>query len=104
MTDLSQEGREATLSAARYAGLRLPSRPVLAPWLLAVELGDDRLQLRSAESSNTLTHPLLVEVFRRIEPLLDGRHTVDEIVSSVESDVLPTTVVFLLQLLEGNGL
>lgn len=104
MNELSQDGREATLSAARYAGMALPTKPMLAPWLMAVELGDARLQLRSAESSNTLTHPLLVQLFRRVEPLLDGRHTVDEIVSSVESDVLPTTVVFLLKLLQGNGL
>ncbi len=100
----NQEGREATLSAARYAGLQLPNRPRLAPWLIAVDLGDSRLQLRSAESSHTLTHPLLIQVFRRIETILDGRHTVDEIVSSVDSDVLPTTVVFLLKLLQGKGL
>jgi len=106
MTDFleNQEGREATLSAARYAGLHLPNRPRLAPWLIAVDLGDTRLQFRSAESSHTLTHPLLVRVFRRIERLLDGRHTVDDIVASVNADVLPTTVVFLLKLLQGKGL
>jgi len=43
-------------------------------------------------------------VFRRIEALLDGRHTVDDIVASVNADVLPTTVVFLLKLLQGKGL
>jgi bacteriocin biosynthesis cyclodehydratase domain-containing protein len=100
----NQEAREATLSVARYAGLRLPNRPRLAPWLIAVDLGDTRLQLRSAESSHTLTHPLLIQVFRAIETILDGRHTVDEIVSAVGSDVLPTTVVFLLKLLQGKGL
>ena len=68
----TQEGRQAILSAARYAGLPLPVRPRLAPWLLAVDLGDAP-QLRLAESSHTLTHPLLIEVFRRIETLLDGR-------------------------------
>jgi bacteriocin biosynthesis cyclodehydratase domain-containing protein len=106
MTDFlkNQEGREASLSAARYAGLHLPKRPRLAPWLIAVDLGDTRLQLRSAESSHTLTHPLLIQVFRRIERLLDGRHTVDDIMSSVNSDVLPTTVVFLLKLLQGKVL
>jgi bacteriocin biosynthesis cyclodehydratase domain-containing protein len=100
----SQEDREATLSAARYAALRLPERPRLAPWLVAVDLGDDRLQLRSAEASHTLAHPLLIQVFRRIETILDGRHTLAEIASSGGPDVLPTTVVFLLKLLHGKGL
>lgn len=71
---------------------------------MVVDLGDSRLQFRSAESSHTLTHPLLIQVFRTIETILDGRHTVAEIVSSVHSDVLPTTVVFLLKLLQGKGL
>jgi bacteriocin biosynthesis cyclodehydratase domain-containing protein len=101
---VSQEDRQASLSAARYAGIQLPDRPRLAPWLVAVDLGDARLQLRSAESSHTLTHPLLIQVFRGIEKILDGRHTVAEIASSVGSDVLPTTVVFLLKLLQGKGL
>jgi bacteriocin biosynthesis cyclodehydratase domain-containing protein len=100
----NQRGREATLAAVRYAGLSLPARPRLAPWLVAVELGDTRLQLRSAESAHTLTHPLLIDVFRKIETRLDGRHTVAEIASTVGPDVLPTTVVFLLKLLQGKGL
>lgn len=100
----TQEGRQAILSAARYAGLQLPNRPRLAPWLLVVDLGDARLQLRSAESSHTLAHPLLIKAFRRIETLLDGRHTVNDIVSAVDAGVLPTTVVFLLKLLQGRGL
>jgi bacteriocin biosynthesis cyclodehydratase domain-containing protein len=98
------ESREAIVSAARYAQLGLPDRPRLAPWLVRVDLGDTRLQLRSAESSHTLAHPLLIQVFRKIEALLDGRHTVAEILSFVDSDFLPTTVVFLLQLLKGKGL
>jgi bacteriocin biosynthesis cyclodehydratase domain-containing protein len=106
MTDFleNQGGREANFSAARYAGLDLPNRPRLAPWLIAVDLGDSRLQFRSAESSHTLAHPLLIQVFRRIERLLDGRHSVDDIVASVNSEVLPTTVLFLLKLLRGKGL
>jgi bacteriocin biosynthesis cyclodehydratase domain-containing protein len=99
-----QRLRDAAVSAARYAGLPLPGRPRLTPWIIAVDLGDTRLQLRSAESSHTLAHPLLIRVFRSIQALLDGHHTVDEIVSSVDVDVLPTTVVFLLKLLQGNGL
>lgn len=92
------------MSAARYAQLRLPDRPRLAPWLSIVSLGDNRLQLRSVESSHTFTHKLLIEVFRQIEKFLDGRHSVDEIVASVDMDVLPSTVVFVLKLLQGKGL
>src|SRR5262249_22669333 len=100
----SQGSREAALAVARTAGLELPKRPHLASWLVPVELGDGRLQLRSAESSHTLTDPLLARIFRRIQPLLDGRHTVEDIASSADSDVFPTTVVFLLKLLQGRGL
>lgn len=100
----NQERHEATLSLVRYAGLALPDRPRLSPWLVVVDLGDTRLQLRSAESLHTLTHPLLIKVFRKIETILDGRHTVVDIVSLFDGDVMPTTVVFLLKLLQGNGL
>jgi bacteriocin biosynthesis cyclodehydratase domain-containing protein len=100
----SQKDQEAILSAVRCAGLELPTRPRLSPWLAAIELGDARLQLRSAESSHTLSHPTLIQIFRRIKPILDGRHTVDDIISSIDFDVLPTTVIFLLQLLHGSGL
>jgi bacteriocin biosynthesis cyclodehydratase domain-containing protein len=99
-----QEDRQATLAAARFAAMQLPERPRLAPWLVAVDLGDARLQLRSAESAHTLSHPLLTQVFRTIEKSLDGRHTVAEIAASAGADVLPTTVVFLLKLLQGRGL
>ena len=101
---LGQEEREAAVELTRYAGLFLPERPRLAPWLVPVDLGDGRLQLRSAESLYTLTNPLLIQVFRQIEKTLDGRRTVDEIVSTAGLDVLPTTTVFLLKLLQGRGL
>jgi bacteriocin biosynthesis cyclodehydratase domain-containing protein len=96
--------RDAAVLAVRYAELDIPPYPRLAPWLVAVDLGDDRLQLRSSESVSTLAHPLLIQVFRRIRPLLDGRHTVDEISASAGPDVLPTTVHFLLKLLKGRSL
>src|SRR5687768_4431475 len=98
-----QDGRAAAVSAARFAALSLPERPRLAPWINAIDLGDDRLQLRTAESAYTLTHPLLIRVFRAIQPLLDGRHTADEIVSALEPECLPTTAIFLLKLLSGKG-
>lgn len=100
----AQDERAATVALAEYAGLRLPERPRLIPWLVTVQLGDARVQLRSAESAHTLTSPLLIQIFLAIRSALDGRHTVDEIVSLARPDVLPTTVVFLLKLLHGNGL
>lgn len=99
-----QDNRAATVALTEYSGLRLPDRPRLIPWLVAVQLGDARLQLRSTESAHTLTNPILIRTFATIRNALDGRHTVDEIVSLVGNDVLPTTVVFLLKLLHGKGL
>lgn len=94
---------EAIATAARVAQTPLPLQPRLAPWLTLVELGDGRLQLRSAEFAFTLGHPFLVDVFRRIEPLLDGSRTVDEIAAVRGRDIQPTTIIFLLQLLRANG-
>jgi bacteriocin biosynthesis cyclodehydratase domain-containing protein len=101
---VDQDIRAATVALAEYAALRLPDRPRLVPWLVAIELGDARLQLRSAESAHTLTNPLLIDTFTTIRSALDGRHTVDEIVALAGDDVLPTTIFFLLKLLHGQGL
>jgi bacteriocin biosynthesis cyclodehydratase domain-containing protein len=106
MRFLSQDEahRSSIVSVARYAGLPLPDRPRLAPWIVAVDLSDGRLQLRSFESAHTLTHPLLVSVFHFASPLLDGCHTLDEITTALTPEVLPTTTEFLLKLLQGKGL
>jgi bacteriocin biosynthesis cyclodehydratase domain-containing protein len=100
----SQVDREATLAAARHAAMRPPMRPRLSPWLVPVDLGDERLQLRCAQSSHTLAHPVLAQTFRRIEPLLNGQHTIEEITALAAPEAEPTTVVFLLNLLHGKGL
>jgi bacteriocin biosynthesis cyclodehydratase domain-containing protein len=100
----SQEERQSSLSTVQYVRLQLPARPRLAPWLTVVDLGDHRLQLRSAESAHTLAHPLLVDAFRRIETKIDGRHSVIEIAAVAGPDILPTTVIFLLKMLQGKGL
>jgi bacteriocin biosynthesis cyclodehydratase domain-containing protein len=99
-----QDNRAAAVALTEYAGLALPEQPRLIPWLLVVELGDSRLQLRSTEAAHTLTNPVLVGIFRAIRAGLDGRHTISEIVSLAGPDAFPTTVVFLLQLLQGKGL
>jgi bacteriocin biosynthesis cyclodehydratase domain-containing protein len=89
--------------AAQVARVELPLRPRLAPWISVVELGDDRLQLRGAELAYTIRHAFLIEVFRTIEPLLDGTRTVDEIAQAGEPEIAATTAVFLLKLLQANG-
>ena len=99
-----QEYRAATVALTEYAALDLPDRPRLAPWLVAVPLGDSRLQLRSSESSHTLDQPLLIEVFLKIRDALDGHHTVSELILRAGPSVMPTTVVFLLKMLQGKGL
>src|SRR5207247_462851 len=70
----SRNEAETLALVARLARVELPRRPRLAPWVTPVELGDGRLQLRGAELAATLRHPFLVDVYRAIEPLLDGRH------------------------------
>lgn len=90
--------------AAQVARVELPRRPLLAPWATVVDLGDDRLQLRGAELAYTLRHPFLIGLFRAVEPLLDGARTVEEIAAAGPPEFEETTVVFLLKLLEANGL
>jgi bacteriocin biosynthesis cyclodehydratase domain-containing protein len=90
--------------AAQVARVELPRRPLLAPWATVVELGDDRIQLRGAEHAYTLRHAFLVDVFRAVAPLVDGTRTADELAAAAPVGVEPTTVVFLLKLLQANGL
>ena len=95
---------EAILQAVQYATVQLPKKPRLAPWAVTVDLGDNRIQFRGAEFAYTLRHGVLVEIFRAIAPLLDGRHAVDEIAALAGSAAPPTTVIFLLRALRANGL
>ena len=95
---------ENTSTPVDYVTVPLPQKPRLAPWLTLVDLGDDRMQLRGAEFSFTLQHPLFIETFQSIRPLLDGQRTVEEIVSSTDPKYLPTTITFLLKILRANGI
>ncbi len=94
---------EAPFSDEDFVTISLPKNPRLAPWISLVNLGDDRIQLRGAEFSFTLRHKLFVEVLQGIHPMLDGAHTLDEIVSSGGPKFLPTTITFLLKILRANG-
>jgi bacteriocin biosynthesis cyclodehydratase domain-containing protein len=96
---------EAVASAVQYARTPLPVRPRLAPWATWVDLGDDRLQFRSAEFTYlTLRHPFFIDVFHRIAPLLDGRHSLPDVTASGGEEIQPTTIAFILQMLAANGL
>ena len=86
-----------------YITVPLPQKPRLAPWVTFVDLGDSRLQLRGADFSFTLQHPLFIETFQSIHALLDGQRTVEEILSSSDPKYLPTTITFLLKILRANG-
>ena len=94
---------EETSAMVDYITVPLPRKPRLAPWVTLVDLGDSRMQLRGAEFSFTLQHPLFIETFQAIRPLLDGQRTVEEIVSSRDPKYLPTTITFLLKMLRANG-
>ena len=93
-----------TSAAVDYATVPLPQKPRLAPWVTPVDLGDNRMQLRGAEFSFTLLHPLFIETFHSVHPLLDGQRTVEEIVSSRDPKYLPSTITFLLKMLRANGI
>ena len=93
-----------TSAKVDYVTVSLPEKPRLAPWITLVDLGDNRLQLRGAEFSFTLQHPLFIETFQSIHTLLDGQRTVEEIISSRDPKYLPTTITFLLKMLRANGI
>jgi len=95
---------EDTSVTVDYVNVPLPEKPRLAPWVSLVDLGDNRMQLRGAEFSLTLQHPLFIETFQSIHTLLDGQRTVEEIVSARDPKYLPTTITFLLKMLRANGI
>jgi len=95
---------ENTSETVDYVTVPLPRKPRLAPWVTLVDLGDNRMQLRGAEFSLTLQHPLFIETFQSVHTLLDGQRTVDEIVASRDPKYLPTTITFLLKMLRANGI
>ena len=94
---------EDTTDAVEYITVPLPQKPRLAPWVTLIDLGDNRMQLRGAEFSFTLQHPLFIEALHSIQSLLDGQRTVEEIVAARDPKYLPTTITFLLKILRANG-
>jgi len=102
MTNLGIISKD-TSETVDYLTVPLPLKPRLAPWVTLVDLGDDRMQLRGAEFSFTLQHPLFIETFQSIYSLLDGQRTVEEIVELRDPKYLPTTITFLLKMLRANG-
>ena len=92
------------LPAVKYITISLPKKPRLAPWVTFVDLGNDRLQLRGAEFSYTLTHDLFIQAMKSLRPLLNGDNSVEEIALSGGQTYLPTTITFLLKMLRANGL
>ncbi|MGV7222249.1 MAG: TOMM precursor leader peptide-binding protein [Nitrospinales bacterium] len=95
---------ELISSGTEYVGIAIPLKPRLAPWVTVVDIGDSRIQFRGAEFLFTLRHDLFIEIFEKIKLLLDGSHTVEEISSTVDASILPTTVIFLLKILRAHGI
>lgn len=99
------ESHKFASSVLTYTQIQLPEKPRLAPWITPVDLGDNRLNLRSAAVSHmTLRLPLLIELFHVIQPLLDGKHTVEQILDMAGKETMPTTIIFLLKMLRAHGL
>lgn len=95
---------QGTPASVDYITVPLPQKPRLAPWVTLVDLGDNRMQLRGAEFSFTLQHPLFIETFQSVRHLLNGQRTVEEILSARDPKYLPTTITFLLKILRANGI
>jgi bacteriocin biosynthesis cyclodehydratase domain-containing protein len=94
---------DSTLKFIQYAQTPLPLKPKLAHWITVVDIGDNRLHLRGADLVVPLLHPLFVETFFAIKPLLDGNHSVEQITTVGGEKLLPTTIEFLLKMLRANG-
>jgi len=92
------------LTAAEYASASIPDYPQLAPWVVAFDLGDGRLQLRGSVTSFTLPHPFFASVFWSAEKYLDGSHTADGIANTLGREFDRAAVVFLLKMLTACGL
>ena len=89
---------------ARYGRVPVPDRPALVTWVQPVQLGDGQLQLRSAECFYSLRHPLMAETFISVHSLLDGDHSVEEVLASAPAGIAASTVLFLLKVLNTLGL
>ena len=94
----------SVFAAAEYASAAIPDYPQLAPWAVAFDLGDGRLQLRGSVTSFTLPHPFFASAFRRAEKYLDGSHTAEAIADALAGEVDRAAVVFLLKMLASCGL
>ncbi len=92
------------LQAIKYSYISLPEKPLLMPWVTWINLGDDQLQFRGSKFTFSLLHPLFIGAFFKIQPLLNGTHSVGEIASSGGEAFLPTTIDFLLRMLRANGI
>jgi bacteriocin biosynthesis cyclodehydratase domain-containing protein len=68
-----------------------------------VDLGDGRVQLRSAHNVLTLGEDLLARVYLDLYQQIDGSAGVDDLSRRGGPDTLPSTVVFLLKVLRANG-
>ncbi len=84
--------------------VQLPKLPKLASWASIVDIGDSRLQFRGNDFLFTLENELFFNVFQSIHTLLDGDHSLKEVVASKSDSFRPTTIEFLLKILFVNGL
>ena len=88
--------------AAEYASAAIPDKPKLAPWIVLVDLGDGRIQLRGALTRFILPHAFFSDAFKAIQPYLDGSREIDAIKNVGGVD--PTAADFVMRMLASNGL
>ena len=85
---------EGTSASVDYITVPLPVKPRLAPWVTLVDLGDNRMQLRGAEFSFTLQHPLFIGTFQSVQSLLDGQRTVEETSLPAIPNIYPPRLLY----------
>ncbi len=95
---------DTVLSILDNLKVQLPKLPKLASWASVVDIGDSRLQFRGNDFLFTLENELFFNVFQTVHTLLDGNHSLKEVVASKSGSFRPTTIEFLLKVLFVNGL
>lgn len=100
-----EAGFEETLAAAaRTAATRVFERPMLAPWVAEVDLGDNRLEFRADRFRFALTAELWITAYHALRPFLGGSRRLEEVLAESDPAIPAAVKLFLLQVLQQNSL
>ncbi len=77
----------------------LPNKPKLRQYISIVPMGENELQMRVHEKVVVFSGKTVTDLFPEVFPLLDGVHTVSEIISALQERVEESVVIELLTVL-----